>query len=321
MLTPLGEPARRPHNACNQKKQLESFNPDSPISAMLSYRHAFHAGNHADVLKHVVLVESLRHLLRKATPLWYVDTHAGVGEYRLDPKPPAGQAEWLNGIARLWDEPVPPAALAPYLGLVRALNPDGKLRRYPGSPRLAAELLRAADRNLDKVWLYELQPSDFPLLEKSFRGCRNVRCTAADGFAAVRGLLPPAPRRGLVFIDPSYELQSDYRRLVEALEEALQRFETGCYLVWYPIVQRAEALELPARLLRLGSPSGPARWLRAELRVRAPPAGGYGLYGSGMFVINPPWTLPATLQDLLPWLARRLALDERASQSLEYQLP
>lgn len=284
---------------------------------MLSYRHSFHAGNHADVLKHVVLVETLRHLLRKATPLWYVDTHAGAGEYRLDPKPPAGQAEWLNGIARLWDEPAPPAALAPYLGLVRAPNPDGKLRRYPGSPRLAAELLRSDD----KAWLYELQPSDFPKLQQQFRDRRNMRCTAADGFAALRGLLPPAPRRGLVFIDPSYELQSDYSRLVETLEDALRRFETGCYLVWYPILQRAESLELPARLLRLGSPAGPARWLRAELRVRAPPAGGYGLYGSGVFMINPPWTLPATLQDLLPWLARRLALDERASQSLQFRLP
>lgn len=284
---------------------------------MLSYRHAFHAGNHADVLKHVVLVETLRHLLRKATPLWYVDTHAGVGEYRLDPKPPAGQAEWLNGIARLWDEPAPPTALAPYLDLVRALNPDGKLRRYPGSPQLAASLLRSDD----KAWLYELQPSDFPQLEQHFRDCRNVHCTAADGFAALRGLLPPAPRRGLVFIDPSYELKSDYSRLVDTLEDALRRFETGCFLVWYPIVQRAEALELPARLLRLGSPSGPARWLRAELRVRAPPAGGYGLYGSGMFVINPPWTLPTVLQDLLPWLARRLALDQQASQSLQFRLP
>jgi 23S rRNA (adenine2030-N6)-methyltransferase len=284
---------------------------------MLSYRHAFHAGNHADVLKHVVLVETLRHLLSKATPLWYIDTHAGVGEYRLDPKPPAGQAEWLNGVARLWDDGALPAGLRPYMARVRALNPDGKLRRYPGSPRLATDLLRGEDR----AWLFELQPSDFPLLERQFAPHRNVRCAQADGFQALRGLLPPQPRRGLVFIDPSYELQSDYRRLVETLEDALRRFETGCYLIWYPIVQRAEALELPARLLRLGSPSGPARWLRAELRVQAPPAGGYGLYGSGMFVINPPWTLPAMLQDLLPWLARRLALDERASHSLEYRLP
>jgi 23S rRNA (adenine2030-N6)-methyltransferase len=288
---------------------------------MLSYRHAFHAGNHADVLKHVVLVETLRYLLGKSGPLWFIDTHAGVGQYRLNPKPPAGQAEWLNGIARLWDDRTLPAALEPYLGLVRTLNPDGKLRHYPGSPRLAADLLRPGDR----AWLYELQPSDFPVLEAHFRERENVHCAKADGFEALRGLLPPAPRRALVFIDPSYEVQSDYRRLLETLEDALRRFATGCYLVWYPIVQRAEALELPTRLLRLppgaGSPSGLARWLRVELRVQAPPAGGYGLYGSGVFVINPPWTLPAVLQEVLPWLARRLALDEQSSYTLDFRLP
>ena len=144
-----------------------------------------------------------------------------------------------------------------------------------------------------------------------------MRCTRADGFDALRGLLPPAPRRALVFIDPSYELLSDYTRLVEALQDALRRFGTGCYLVWYPIVKRSEALELPQRLLKLDA----SRWLRAELRVRAPPAGGYGLYGSGMFVINPPWTLPASLKEVLPWLAQRLALDERPSHSLDFQLP
>jgi 23S rRNA (adenine2030-N6)-methyltransferase len=280
---------------------------------MLSYRHAFHAGNHADVLKHIVLVETLRHLLGKPGPLWYIDTHAGVGQYRLNPKPPAGQAEWLNGIARLWDDDTRPAALEPYLERVRALNPDGKLRHYPGSPQLAADLLRPAD----KAWLYELQPSDFPALQTQFRDRSNVRCTKADGFDALRGLLPPAPRRALVFIDPSYELQSDYQRLVAALHDALRRFETGCFLVWYPIVQRAEALELPARLSQLA----PERWLRAELRVQAPPPGGYGLYGSGLFSINPPWTLPAMLQDVLPWLAQRLALDRQASHVLDFHLP
>jgi len=280
---------------------------------MLSYRHAFHAGNHADVLKHVVLTETLRHLLGKPGPLWYVDTHAGVGHYRLDPKPPAGQAEWLNGIARLWDDPALPAALQPYLDLVRALKPHGQQGHYPGSPRLVADLLRPADR----AWLYELQPSDFPLLQAHLGDRRNVRCTKADGFDALRSLLPPASRRAVVFIDPSYELLADYERLVDTLEDALRRFATGCYLVWYPIVQRAEALELPSRLLGLGPP----RWLRAELRVRAPPAGGYGLYGSGMFVINPPWTLPATLQSALPWLARRLALDDQASHSIDFHLP
>jgi len=280
---------------------------------MLSYRHAFHAGNHADVLKHVVLTETLRYLLGKAGPLWYIDTHAGVGQYRLNPKPPAGQAEWLNGIARLWDDRTLPDVLVPYVRRVRALNPDDKLRHYPGSPQLAVDLLRPAD----KAWLFELQPSDFPVLEALFRDRENVRCTQADGFDALRGLLPPAPRRALVFIDPSYELLSDYTRLVEALQDALRRFGTGCYLVWYPIVKRSEALELPQRLLKLDA----SRWLRAELRVRAPPAGGYGLYGSGLFVVNPPWTLPASLKEVLPWLAQRLALDGPASHLLDFDLP
>lgn len=280
---------------------------------MLSYRHAFHAGNHADVLKHVVLTQVLGYLLQKDSPLWYIDTHAGLGEYPLNPRPPAGQAEWLDGIARLWQEPALPAALEPYLARVRALNPDGRLRRYPGSPRLAADLLRPGD----KAWLYELLGKDFEVLQARFRGQSDVRCTAADGFAALKGLLPPAPRRGLIFIDPSYEMKSDYEHLLDTLADALRRFAGGCYLVWYPVVHRREAQELPSRLQALQAP----RWLRAELRVRAPPAEGYGLYGSGMFVINPPWTLPGTMQEALPWLARRLALDGQASHLLLHELP
>jgi 23S rRNA (adenine2030-N6)-methyltransferase len=145
---------------------------------------------------------------------------------------------------------------------------------------LAADLLRPTD----KAWLYELQPSDFPLLQAHFCDHPNLLCSKADGFDALRGLLPPAPRRALAFIDPSYELQSDYDRLVESLADALRRFETGCYLVWYPVVQRAEALDLPSRL-RLGSPSGPTRWLRAELRVQARRPAATAC-GSGLFVIN-----------------------------------
>jgi 23S rRNA (adenine2030-N6)-methyltransferase len=280
---------------------------------MLSYRHAFHAGNHADVLKHIVLTGVLGYLTRKDRPIWYIDTHAGIGQYRLNPRPPAGQAEWLDGIARLWEDEVVPAALEPYLERVRALNPDGKLQFYPGSPRLAADLLRPGDR----AWLYELLGKDFQALQEQFRDRQQVRCEEADGFAALKGLLPPGPRRGLVFIDPSYEVKADYQRLLDTLHDALRRFGSGCYLVWYPLVQRREALELPARLLQLE----PACWLRAELRIKAPPAGGYGLYGSGMFVFNPPWTLPAMLQDLLPWLARRLAVEGHGAQVLEWHLP
>jgi len=280
---------------------------------LLSYRHAFHAGNHADVLKHVVLTGALRYLASKDSPLWYIDTHAGLGQYTLNPRPPAGQAEWLDGIARLWRDSDLPAALEPYLEQVRALNPDGNLRQYPGSPRLAVNLLRPGDR----TWLFELLGNDFVLLQKAFVDRREVRCTEADGFDALKGLLPPGPRRGLIFIDPSYELKSDYQRLTDTLEDALRRFASGCYLIWYPIVQRAEALDLPTRLLQLGA----TRWLRAELRVRAPPPEGYGLYGSGMFVINPPWTLPGFLSGVLPWLTQRLALDGTAAHTLEFELP
>ena len=280
---------------------------------MLSYRHAFHAGNHADVLKHVVLIEVLRYLTRKNNPLWYIDTHAGLGQYALNPRPPAGQAEWLDGIARLWQESDLPAALEPYLALVRALNPDGRLRLYPGSPWLATALLRPED----KAWLYELLGKDFLVLQQHFQNRGQVRCTEGDGFSALKALLPPGPRRGLIFIDPSYELKSDYQRLLETLQDALRRFAGGCYLLWYPIVQRVEAQELPAQLIALRT----SRWLRAELRVRAPPPEGYGLYGSGMFVINPPWTLSAFLAEALPSLAQRLALDEHASHTLEWDLP
>ena len=280
---------------------------------MLSYRHAFHAGNHADVLKHVVLTETLRQMLRKDRPLWYIDTHAGLGQYRLNPTPPAGKAEWLDGIARLWSDRGRPPELDPYLALVRAANPDGELRFYPGSPRIAADLLRPGDR----AWLFELLGKDFELLQEHFRGHRQVRCAEEDGFSALKGLLPPAPRRALVLMDPSYEVKTDYERTVETLRGALHRFASGCYLIWYPIVQRDAALELPDRLLELR----PARWLRAELRVKAPPTAGYGLYGSGMFAINPPWTLPATLETVLPRLAARLALDAQASQALDWRIP
>jgi 23S rRNA (adenine2030-N6)-methyltransferase len=262
---------------------------------LLSYRHAFHAGNHADVLKHLVLVSVLDYLTRKPKPLWYVDTHAGAGVYALDRGFAAQRGEYCDGIGRLWDRSDLGTAPAAYLTLVRELNGDGPLRRYPGSPWLAQRLLRRDDR----LWLHELHPADHALLTRTVVG-RAVRIEQGDGFDALRRLLPPQPRRALVLIDPPYEVKSDYDRAVTALEDGLTRFATGTYILWYPMLSSPPAQALPARLASLGEGCD---WLHVQLRVRAP---GPGLYGSGLFVLNPPYTLPALLAECLASLAALL---------------
>ncbi|OGT06154.1 MAG: 23S rRNA (adenine(2030)-N(6))-methyltransferase RlmJ, partial [Gallionellales bacterium RBG_16_57_15] len=205
---------------------------------MLSYRHAFHAGNHADVLKHFVEVQLLRYLAQKDKPFWYIDTHAGAGCYALDSGYATQNAEYESGIARLWQRDDLPAPLAEYVELVKRLNPDGQLRLYPGSPLVALELLREQDR----LRLFELHPSDSEILRENFAGHgAQVLIQAADGFGALKALLPPPPRRALVLIDPPYEDKQDYRRVTAALCEGLQRFANGIYAVWYPQLQRAEA--------------------------------------------------------------------------------
>ena len=284
---------------------------------MFSYRHAFHAGNHADVLKHVVLVQLLRHFVRKDTPFWVIDTHAGAGLYALDDGWAAKSGEYAEGIGRLWDRPddgTQPAPVADYLAIVRALNPDGRLRNYPGSPFIALQALRGQDR----LRLFETHPREIDVLTrnvaKAGRGAaRRTLVGADDGFAGLRALLPPPPRRALVLIDPSYEDKHDYDRVGAALRQALKRFAPGCYAILYPQVQRREARALPRELARLAG----AQWLHATLTVCAPAPGGLGLHGSGVFVVNPPWTLQASLQESLPWLARALAQDDQAGSSLE----
>lgn len=265
---------------------------------MLSYRHAFHAGNHADVLKHSTLVLVLDYLLRKEKPLAYIDTHAGAGAYRLQSEEAQKTAEFEQGIARLWRCGELPAPLRGYVDSVAAFNGSGELKRYPGSPRFAAHWLRPQDR----LWLYERHPRDVELLRKVFEGDRRVRIADSDGFDGLKAQLPPVSRRALVLIDPPYELKEDYRRVVDSLRDAHRRFATGVYMVWYPLLEQADAKRLAGQLeaLRLGP------FLRAELQV-AVPDGERGLYGSGMFIINPPWTLAAQLQALLPWLSERLA--------------
>lgn len=281
---------------------------------MLSYRHAFHAGNHADVLKHLIQVQIIDYLGQKAKPFWYIDTHAGAGAYSLTEGYATKTAEYVEGVARLWQRDDAPAAVKRYLEVVAAINTDadGALRYYPGSPWFAAETMAGSE----KLRLFELHPSDHQLLQDCFADAgRRVRIERANGFEAIKSLLPPPPRRALTLIDPPYEDKADYQHVVKAMKEALKRFATGTYAIWYPLLQRAEVKEMVQDLKKLPCHS----WLDATLTVRTPSKDGFGMHGSGMFIVNPPWTLHATLQETLPWLSKALALDDGAWHSLEYR--
>jgi 23S rRNA (adenine2030-N6)-methyltransferase len=280
---------------------------------MLSYRHAFHAGNHADVLKHFVLVQLLRYLNRKDKPYWLVDTHAGAGCYALDKGYATQNAEYAGGIARLWERTDLPAPLADYVDLVRSFNPDGKLRRFPGSPYIAMRVLREQDR----LRLFELHATDNKLLRENFAHDfpddeRRVAIGQADGFHELKAVLPPPPRRGLVLIDPAFEDKRDYLRTVMTVKEGLARFATGVFAVWYPQLQRGDARELPEKLKKLHGD-----WLHVSLTVSTPAADGFGMHGSGMFVVNPPWTLAQTLNETVPFLRDTLAGDAGSSFVIE----
>jgi 23S rRNA (adenine2030-N6)-methyltransferase len=277
---------------------------------MFSYRHGFHAGNHADVLKHVLLVQMLAYLSAKDTPLWFVDTHAGAGSYSLSSDFALKKGEFRDGIARLWGRSDLPPALAEYVDQVRKLNKDGALRHYPGSPQIALQMLRVQDR----LQLFELHGTEGEILQKQYANLkRRVSVQRADGFAGLKSVLPPPSRRGLVLIDPSYEDKADYARVLDTVRDALRRFATGAYAVWYPQVQRQEAHDLPGALKKLA----PGDWLQASLTVKAAARDGLGLHGSGMFVFNPPWKLAAALEAVLPVLVKLLGRDRNASYSLK----
>jgi 23S rRNA (adenine2030-N6)-methyltransferase len=279
---------------------------------MLSYRHAFHAGNHADVLKHFIEVQLLRYLAQKDKPFWYIDTHAGAGCYSLDSGYAAQNAEYESGIARLWDRDDLPEPLAEYVALVKKINPDGEMKLYPGSPLIALELLREQDR----LRLFELHPTDHELLQENFAAdSRRVLVQKADGFGALKALLPPPPRRALVLIDPPYEEKQDYQRVVTALKEGLKRFANGVYAVWYPQLQRADARQLPQQLKQLEVKS----WLHVALSVQNPGEDGFGMHGSGMFILNPPWTLHDELKQVMPYLVKVLGQDGGAEFELEFK--
>jgi 23S rRNA (adenine2030-N6)-methyltransferase len=275
---------------------------------MLSYRHAFHAGNHADVLKHFIEVQLLRYLAQKDKSFWYIDTHAGAGCYALDSGYATQNAEYESGIARLWDRDDLPESLADYVALVKHINPDGQMKLYPGSPLVAQALLRDGDR----MRLFELHPSDSEILQQNFSG-RRVLIQTADGFGALKSLLPPPPRRALVLIDPPYEDKQDYQCVVSVLKEGLKRFSSGVYAVWYPQLQRSDARQLPGQLKQLPVKS----WLNVALSVQELSMDGFGMHGSGMFILNPPWNLHGVLRQVMPYLVRHLGQDAQASFTLE----
>ncbi|OZI58531.1 23S rRNA (adenine(2030)-N(6))-methyltransferase RlmJ [Bordetella genomosp. 1] len=283
---------------------------------MFSYRHAFHAGNHADVLKHAILVSVLEHFNRKDAPYWVIDTHAGAGLYALDSDWANKNAEFADGVGRLWDRKDLPPLLETYVERIRDYNPDGRLRHYPGSPWITMDALRDRDR----LRLFEMHPTESGVLARNLDQRdrliqRQTTIYGTDGFEGMKALLPPPTRRGGVLIDPSYEDKQDYRRTLTAVKEGIKRFATGTFAVWYPLVQRREVAEMARQLERLPVKS----WLHATLSVKRPAGDGFGLHGSGMFLVNPPWTLEAELKPVMPFLARELAQDERATYTLQYR--
>jgi 23S rRNA (adenine2030-N6)-methyltransferase len=272
---------------------------------MLSYLHSYHAGNHADALKHVTLLAVLSQLKAKSKPLRYIETHAGAGGYDLRSAAAQKNREFEGGIGRVWNADAPPVPVARWLELVRRYNNGAaKISRYPGSPLLARELLSAND----SVFLFELHPAEHRALEQKLAADRRVTVLREDGLAGCVGLVPPPERRGVVFVDPSYELGEEPAKVLDALGKAHRRFATGVYAIWYPVIDRRWVQRFERAVRDTGI--GPIDLY--ELGV-APDGRGRGLTGSGVLVVNPPWKVRDEMQQALPWLARELGGDGRGS--------
>jgi len=263
----------------------------------MNYRHAFHAGNHADVFKHLVLSRIFALLSRKEAPFAYLDSHAGVGLYDLAGDQASRTGEWLQGIARLWQAEQMPAAANDYLNAIRALNPDGQLRYYPGSPELARQLSRPQDR----LHLNEKHPEDGRLLKDNMAGDRRVAVHLGEGWLVPRALLPTPEKRVVLLIDPPFEQADELARCVQALNEAHARVRQTMVVIWYPIKDERQLKRFYQDLARSNAP----KLLRAELLVH-PADDASRLNGSGLVISNPPWGLEDELRELLPWLAKSL---------------
>lgn len=285
---------------------------------MFSYRHAFHAGNHADVLKHAVLIATLQYLTQKDAALTVLDTHAGAGLYRLDGDYASKSGEASEGVLKLAATPAEELApiLQEYLAMVRSFNQGSSLRNYPGSPFISQALLRPHD----KLKLFELHPTDMRSLAGNvtqLEAGRQLAVLHEDGFEGVKKFLPPVSRRALLLCDPSYELKTDYGRVLDMVADSLKRFPTGTYAVWYPIIPRPEAHDLPRRLKTMAVKAGKS-WLHVTLTVKSNKTSERGgLPASGMFIISPPFQLKEQLKPAMPQLVKLLGQDGNAAFSLE----
>ena len=279
---------------------------------MLSYRHSFHAGNHADVLKHTVQSLIIESLKEKDKPFLYLDTHAGAGRYQLSGEHAERTGEYLEGIARIWQRDDIPEELAAYMSVVGHFNRNENLRYFPGSPLIARQLLREED----KLQLTELHPSDFPLLRSEFQKDDRTRVSRADGYQQLKAQLPPLSRRGFILMDPPYELKTDYQDVVKGIQEGYKRFATGTYALWYPVVMRQQI----KKMLRDLEATGIRRILQIELGVR-PDSDQRGMTASGMIVINPPWKLEQQMKNVLPWLLKVLVPSGTGHTTVKWVVP
>jgi 23S rRNA (adenine2030-N6)-methyltransferase len=301
------------------KRRREALVPESgltraraQIPAMLSYRHMFHAGNFADVFKHALLSRLALAMSAKAKPYLYLDTHAGIGRYDLMHDWAQKAREYDNGIARLWNASDLPAELGPYMEAVRAENPHGTLRNYPGSPLIVKRFMRPSDRMV----LAELNTTDCTELARVIERERHVSVQLMDGYRALKAYLPPPERRGLVLIDSSFDRSRELDRIVKALKEAHARWPTGVYAIWYPIMEPAPMRDFASDVQR----SGIRKVLRAEIEVRERDETGI-IPGCGMLVVNPPWRFEEEAKRIVPWLAKKMVVSGKGGARVDWLVP
>ena len=279
---------------------------------MLSYRHSYHAGNYADVLKHTVLIHILNYMKQKDKAFCYLDTHAGAGAYSLSSEQANKTQEYQQGIALLWQRDDLPPTVQDYVDQIKQANPTGELLNYPGSPMIAQQQLRAQDQ----LKLYELHNTEIDLLRENIKWDKRVETLHKDGFKHCLKKMPPQQRRGLVLIDPSYEIKTEYEQVVQTLQQLYQRFATGTYALWYPMVdrERIDALEAAIKASTLKN-------VQLFELGQYPDSQEHGMSASGMIIVNPPWTLKTDMQTVLPYLAEHLGFDNHGHYRIEQLMP